>query len=60
MSLKREFLNQFIHEVRLMRQAQKDYFIRRTKSDLEKSKKYERRVDESLYKIFSKQQELEL
>ena len=42
---------QFVHLVRLMRSAQKDYFTQRTMAALERSKKLEKEVDEAVQEI---------
>lgn len=49
---------QFVHLVRLMRSAQKDYFTQRTKAALERSKKLEKEVDEAIQNILYPRQSL--
>ena len=49
---------QFIHKVRMMRTAQKEYFQQRSKAALERSKRLEKEVDEAVQNILYPQQKL--
>lgn len=60
MTDKKQLLQHFLHDVRLMRSEQKRYFATRTKTSLERSKWLEKRVDDALERIHSKQKELGL
>jgi hypothetical protein len=46
--------NQFVHEVKAMRDAQNKYFITRKSKDLKNAKKHESMVDDFLKAIFKK------
>jgi len=46
--------NQFVHEVKAMRDAQVKYFMTRKSSDLKNAKKHENTVDGYLREILTK------
>ncbi|MBQ2622369.1 MAG: hypothetical protein IJF84_13600 [Thermoguttaceae bacterium] len=56
--LNKEEVERFVLLVQQMRTSQKDYFSTRTKAALEKSKKLERDVDNTIQDIFYPQQKL--
>ena len=55
---KQDSINDFVSLVKKMRTAQKDYFHTRTKAALERSKQFEKEVDQAVQDFLYPQQKL--